>query len=143
MNIQFDNQELIELQEVFNAIDPEQVIFMNHYELANETGISADKWKQFLMHPQVSTWMQQELQLFKEYQLKQMIKNATDNEKSVGAAQMINSLTKTLQEGRTKEGPIIIYTHVPLTMEQQAGTTVETVELTENILAAIPEEWED
>ena len=143
MNIQFEDESLQELQEIFNAIDEREVLFMDHHELAGHTGISSDRWKQFLMHPQVSTWMQQELHLFKEHQLKQMIRNATDNDKSVGAAQMINSLTKTLQENRVKEGPVIIYTYVPLTEPQKQGTTVETAELAEDIIAAIPDVWED
>lgn len=141
MNIDFNDSALQELQELFNSIDPEEAIFMNHYQLAKKTGKSPDAWKQFLTHPAVSIWISQELQLFKEYQLKQMIKNATDNEKSVGAAQMINSLTKTLNEGQVKTGPTIIYTYVPLTEEQEQGTTVETMTLDEDVLALIPEDW--
>lgn len=143
MDLTFEDDELRQLQDIFNALDPEEVIFMNHYKLAEATGTTADKWKRFLMHPQVSTWMNQELQLFKEYQLKQMIKDATDDKRSVGAAQMMNSLTKQLQEEGSKEGPFIIYTHVPLTASQEAGTSVETRALTQNVLAAIPEDWED
>lgn len=141
MNIDFEDSTLKELQDLFNAIDTEEAIFMSHYQLAERTGRPADQWKQFLTHPAVSIWMSQELQLFKEYQLKQMIKNATDNEKSVGAAQMINSLTRTLQEGQVKTGPHIIYTYVPLTEEQKEGTTVETIELDRDVLALIPDDW--
>lgn len=143
MNIQFDDPELEELQTLFNQVDPQEVIFMNHYQLAAATGKPADQWKQFLMHPAVSTWVTQELQLFKEYQLKSMIRSATDNDRSVGAAQMINSLTKTLQDGQQKTGPVIIYTHVPLTEDQAQGTSVEYKELDENILAMIPQDWRD
>jgi hypothetical protein len=143
MHIHFDDPELKELQDVFNLVDPEESIFMNHYQLAKTTGIAPDRWKVFLMHPKVATWMEQELTLYKEYQLKQMIKDATDDKRSVGAAQMINSLTKTLQDSREKEGPIIIYTHVPLTDNQIKGTPVEFNKLDSNILAGIPEEWVD
>lgn len=145
MNIDFkeSEQDLLELQELFNALDTEEAIFMNHYQLADITGQPADAWKRFLTHPGVVTWMSQELQLYKEYQLKQMIKNATDNDKSVGAAQMINSLTKSLIEDTVKTGPIIIYTHVPLTENQREGTTVETIELDDNVLAMIPDDWRD
>lgn len=143
MNLDLQDPDLLELQELFNSLDTEEAIFMNHYQLATITGRPADLWKRFLTNPAVVTWMSQELQLFKEYQLKQMIKNATDNDKSVGAAQMINSLTKSLTEDTVKTGPIIIYTHVPLTEEQREGTTVETIELDSNILAMIPADWRD
>lgn len=143
MDIEFDTPELLELQTLFNTIDTEEAIFMSHYELAQATGKPADTWKKFLTHPAVSIWITQELQLFKEYQLKQMIRNATDNNKSVGAAQMINSLTKTLQDGQVKTGPHIIYTYVPMTEEQREGTTVETIELEEDVLALIPDDWRD
>lgn len=143
MNIDFDDPQLKELQELFNTINSEDSIFMSHYELSQTTGRPADQWKKFLTHPAVSIWMTQELQLFKEYQLKQMIRNATDNNKSVGAAQMINSLTKTLQDGHVKTGPHIIYTYVPMTEDQEQGTTVETMTLTEDVLALIPDDWRD
>ena len=143
MNIQFNDDELDQLQELFNTLDPEEAIFMNHYKLAECTGIGADRWKQFLLHPQVSTFLTQELQLFTEFQMKLMIRDATDDKRSVGAAQMMNALSKAMQENHPKDGPIIIYTHVPLTDAQAVGSPVETVRLTENILAGIPDEWED
>lgn len=143
MNLELNEPELLELQNLFNTLDTEEAIFMNHYQLATATGKPAELWKKFLMHPAVATWLSQELQMFKEYQLKQMIKNATDNDKSVGAAQMINSLTKSLTENTVKTGPIIIYTHVPLTEAQREGTTIETIELDENVLALIPNDWRD
>lgn len=141
MNLELDDLLMMELQELFNSLDTEESIFMNHYELAKMTGKKPSDWKQFLMHPAVVTWINQEIQLFKEYQLKQMIKNATDNDKSVGAAQMINSLTKSLSESQVKTGPVIIYTHVPLTEDQREGTTIETIELDENILEGISDDW--
>lgn len=143
MNIEFGREDMQELQELFNAQNPEEVIFMSHYQLAQATGVPANRWKEFLMDPAVSIWITQELQLFKEYQLKQMIKAATDNDKSVGAATMINTLTKTLQEGQIKTGPHIIYTYVPLTDDQRDGTSIETMELDEDILAMIPEDWRE
>lgn len=143
MNIIFNDVELDELQQVFNSLDPEEAIFMNHYQLAETSGISADRWKIFLLHPQVSTFLSQELQLFTEFQMKQMIRDATDDKRSVGAAQMMNALSKAMQDNHPKDGPIIVYTHVPLTPAQEAGTPIETVRLTENILAGIPDEWED
>ena len=141
MEIKFNDPRMEELRDLFNSIGAQDAIFMNHYTLAEQTGQSPEDWKRFLQDPQVSTWIAGELELFKEYQLKQMIRNATDNEKSVGAAQMMNSLTKAMAEGKKKEGPTIIYTHVPLTPPQKDGSTVQHIELEDNVLGAIPE-WE-
>lgn len=143
MDIKFDNPDLEELRQIFESLDSEETIFMSHYELSKLTGIPAARWKEFLLEPAVSTWIAQEISLFKEFQLKQMIRTATDNDKSVGAAQMINSLTKTLQDSGEKTGPIIIYTHVPLTEDIKHGSVVESIELDENILKDIPEDWRD
>lgn len=143
MNIEFDDSELDELQTLFNTLGPEEAIFMNHYQLAEATGKTADVWKKFLMHPAVSTWVSQELHLYKEHQLKSMIRTATNNDRSVGAAQMINALTKTLSDGQQKTGPVIIYTHVPFTEAMAEGSPVEYRELDENILALIPQNWRD
>ena len=143
MPLQFNDPEIQDQWEMFSQLDMEQAIFMSHYQLAVSLGGTSEEWKRFLQNPQVSTWLRTEIQMFKEYQLRQMLKNATDNEKSVGAAQMMNALQKAMQEGKAKEGPHIIYTHVPLTESQKKGTSTEVRELSENILAAIPEEWSD
>lgn len=128
-------QEIIELQALYNKLPPEESLFMSHYQLAEALGKTADHWKLFLMHPKVAAFLRQELELFKEHQLKQMIKSATDNDRSVGAAQMINSLTKALNDGENKEGPIIIYTYVPLTVEQELGTPVEVQQAEKDLFA--------
>jgi hypothetical protein len=141
MNIQFEDNEMQELQDLFNAQDPEEAIFMSHYQLAQATGKSAQAWKEFMLHPAVSNWIKQEIELFKQHQLKQMIRTATDNDRSVGAAQMINSLAKTLDDGTNKTGPIIVYTYVPMTEAQKEGTTIQTIELDQDILAMIPDDW--
>lgn len=147
MNIQFENNMFTDMQEQFNQLNQEEAIFMSHYQLADNTeGFSADQWKQFLNEPQVAQWLGTEIEMYKDYQLRQMIKDASKNDRSVGAASMINSLTKSLHEGRTKDGPVIIYTHVPLTPQQQA-TSVEHHEATHNIFLSPDveeaEEWED
>lgn len=141
MQIDFrqDEQHLQELLEVFNQFDPEESLFMNHHMLAKETGIGSDKWKEFLTHPKVSTYQQTELALFKDHQLKLMIKDSTDDKRSVGAAQMMNALMKVNQETNQKEGAVIIYTYVPLTQEQQASP-VEYVVANPSVL---PTDWED
>lgn len=134
MNIDFGNDTVLqEMQEAYNTLASNEALFLSHYDLAVKLPeFPADAWKQFLQHPKVVQWFDTEMEMYKNYQLRQMIRDATKNDRSVGAASMINSLTKSLNEGRTKDGPIIIYTHVPLT-DEQTQSPVDSHTLPENI----------
>ena len=96
----------------------EERIFMSHYELAETTRYgTAQLWKEFLMDKRVADWMQSETQLFKEAQMRKLIKNVTNNDKSVGAAQMLNALDK-------EEGELIVYSYVPLNAREEQAPNV-------------------
>lgn len=119
-----DNEERFkELEEAFNAIGPD-VIFMSHYDLSITTGISANEWREFLVEPRVSDWIHAELTLYRQAELRKMTKNISKNSKSVGTAQTINALNTMLKSDKVKEGPIFIYTYVPLTTKEQAAPHV-------------------
>lgn len=142
MNIEFveGEEHLTTLLELYESLDPEEALFMNHYQLAEATGQSASKWKEFITHPKVSSFIDSELVLFQQHQLRQMIRDASDDKRAVGAAQMINALAK-LDTSKDKVGPYIIYTHVPLT-EQQQGSETPYQQETSDIIEALSN-WED
>ena len=115
MNFEFENKELQQCLVMFNSLPPEERLFMTHYELAQNTRIKDSAiWKEFLLDMRVSDWINQELTLFKSAQLRKLVKDATKNDRSVGAAQMLNALNKTLENESTKDGPVFIYSYVPL-----------------------------
>lgn len=115
MNFEFENKELRQCLVVFNSLPPEERLFMTHYELAQTTRIKDSTiWKEFLLDTRVSDWINQELALFKSAQLRKLVKDATKNDRSVGAAQMLNALNKTLENESIKDGPVFIYSYVPL-----------------------------
>jgi len=120
MNLIFgaDEQDFLDCQEAFNQMVPEEALFMSHYELAAESGILADVWKRFLTHHAVSEWLKTEMNLFKATQMKKLIKKATTDSKSVGTAQMINAIGKTMEGTNTKEGPAFIYCYIPLNQDE-------------------------
>jgi hypothetical protein len=94
-------------------------ITWNHYELAEKTEENnPDMWKAFLMHPDVISWIQSEVALVQNAELKKMVKGAAST-RSVGQAQLINAFTKLNDNTAHKEGPIFIYTHVPLNANQE------------------------
>lgn len=120
MHINFapEEEKMILLYSIFENIDPEQALFMNHYQLSRECGQHPQDWKEFLTHPKVAAFIESELIMYQQHQLRQMVRDASDDKRAVGAAQMINALAK-LDTVKEKTGDIIIYTHVPLTEDQQ------------------------
>jgi hypothetical protein len=122
MNFDFDDEELKKCQEAFNSLDEEDRLYMNQYQLAEQTGIPGAQWKRFLLDTRVSEWLNQEIQIIKRTRYHKMIGSA--NSSSYGAAQMINALGKSFDNDDSKEGNIFIYSMVPLnTREQGAPNT--------------------
>jgi hypothetical protein len=114
MEFEFEDGAMLACQAVFNQLDPEKRLFMTHYELAKQTNIDDSQiWKKFLTDGRVSQWLDQELNLYKNVTLRKMIQGATSNDRSIGAAQMINAITKTIDDTSQKEGATFIYSYVP------------------------------
>ena len=132
MDITFNKPSLNVCLEAFEGIDAEERLFMNQYDLEKHTGISSELWKEFLSDKQVIDWFRKELQVFKSAQMRKLIKNADNNERSVGAAQMLNAITKVCEDDDAKEGDLIIYSYVPLNSREQQAPNIEIN--TDNIL---------
>lgn len=125
MEFNFEDQELTACQEAFNKLDTEERLAMSHYDLASKTGIDSGLWKKFLLDPRVSEWMNQELTVIRNKQYRKMIINVDDNDRSYGAAQMLNALGKTFDTTSSKEGNLFIYSYVPLNeREHSAPNTI-------------------
>lgn len=133
INFNPNEEDMIRLYKIFEEIDPEEALFMNHYQLSKETGIHSQEWKKFLTHPKVAAYFESELIMYQQHQLRMMVRSASDDKRAVGAAQMINALAK-LDTTKEKTGNIIIYTHVPLTDAQQSAPVEYRQEAT-NVLA--------
>ena len=127
MDFELEDQDLRECQKEFNQLSPEDRLFLTHYELATRTSIQDSVlWKKFLLNPKVSDWINQELTLFKDAQLRKLIKDATKNDRSVGAAQMVNALNKTFSSDTAKDGNIFIYSYVPLNNRESSAPNTGT-----------------
>ena len=132
MNIAWrdDQKEMEQCQDVFTRIGVQESLFLNHYELANHTyskelGLTTTMWKDFLIHQEVADWMEEELRLYNKSQLKKMIRQSTANDRSVGTAQMIGALQKTLGIGPAADDGIkYIYTYIPLNHEEAQAPNV-------------------
>lgn len=130
MNVIFNENELdfIACQEAYNAIDPAKALFLNHYELAIETGISGDVWKRFMLDHRVAEWVRSELELFKVAQRNKLIQQVTSNSRSVGTAQMLTAVNKTIDETQTKEGPVFVYCYIPLNPDEYQAPNINVIQ---------------
>lgn len=121
--IDLDNNTLNKLWEIFKE-QGEEAITWNHYELAERTEEhNPEIWKTFLMDPTIAAWIQSELNIIQNTELKKMVKGASST-RSVGQAQLINAFSKLNETSGTKEGPVFIYSHVPLNNQQKHAPDV-------------------
>lgn len=121
IDINFDKEKeklFCELQEAFNNIGPE-ALQMTHYELADRSGDSPISWKKFLLDPRVGAYISEELDMLKKYQVSKLLNEASTS-KSTGQAQLLNTLLNQTKVSEKKEGPVFIYTRIPLN-DQELG----------------------
>lgn len=129
MDFELKDIELQECLEKFMELPPNKRLFLTHYELATTTEINdSNLWKRFLTDPKVVDWIQTELTLFNQAQQRKLFKNATTDYRSTGAAQMITALGKSLEHSTIKDGPVFIYSYVPLNDKEEAAVGVRKEE---------------
>lgn len=118
-----DAQQKAEMWQQFKALE-EKAISMNHYDLARLTAVKdVQLWKQFLTDPEVSAYIDQESQILTQTELRKLAADVSDS-RSVGQAQLINAMQKLTDNKTTKEGPIFIYTYVPLNKSQAKADNI-------------------
>ena len=125
IDINFKENETVfkDLQELFNSIGQE-ALFLSHYELAERTGEAPIDWKNFLMDPRVAAFINEEMDMLKKAKVAVMLKSV-DTNKNTGQAQLLNTLLNQTKRSDKKEGPVFIYTQVPLNdQEINAGNVV-------------------
>lgn len=128
MNLSFKESETLmhTLQEEFKAIGIREAMFLDHHDLADLTpDYSAEDWKVFLKHPLVADYLLEELTMFRDKQIKTILRNADSNERSVGVSQMINSLSKLDLTQTGSNNKIFVYTYIPLDEEEAQAENVQ------------------
>lgn len=108
----------------------EDALRMNHYQLAKETEVQdALRWREFLMDPRTADYIASEMNIIRSAAINQMVQKAP-NSRSVGQSQLINALQKIDEQSQHKDGPIFIYSYVPLSTEQKAAPNARVVDVT-------------
>lgn len=97
----------------------------NHYDLVLKTNIGTPElWKEFLMETDVSEFIQQETAILQDAEFRNILLNTT-RENSVGRAQLINAMLSVSNKQQKKDGPIIIYSYIPLNEQQLKASNIE------------------
>ncbi len=124
IDIKFKEEETLlqELQDMFNSVG-EEALYMTHYELAERTGYSPISWKIFLMDARVAAFIAEELEMLKKAKVSIMLKTV-DSNKNTGQAQLLNTLLNQSKVSDKKEGPVFIYTQIPLNDQEQHARNV-------------------
>ena len=105
----------------------QDAITMSHYDLAVAVpNTTRNEWRDFLNEPDVTEFTKKEMRIISDTIQKQMITGIADGgDKSVGRAQIINTLEKLSDNTSTKFGPAFIYTYVPPDTEQVQAENVQ------------------
>ena len=132
MNIDWRPEEtkFIEMEKLFLELG-KRAISMNHYDFAEMTrgkGFTDKDWREFLSDARVVEYINKEFEAIKSAELRKIVTDINSS-KSVGQAQIINSLAKMLESKDTaNEGPVFIYSYVPLSEEQKNADNVEVLD---------------
>ena len=128
MDIPFKDEEadMLEMQDFMNELG-QNALFMNHYELSAKTEISPISWKKFLTDVRVSAFINEELEMLKKSKVAVMLKDVELN-KNTGQAQLLNTLLNQTKTEQKKEGPVFIYTQIPLNSAEQHAENVVIVD---------------
>lgn len=126
MDIKFreDEELFTELQELMNGIG-QNALYMSHYELSEHTGMSPISWKKFLLDPRVAAFISEEMDLLKRSKVSTML-STVDTNKNTGQAQLLNTLLNQTKGTDRKDGPVFIYTHIPLNNQEEHAPNVAT-----------------
>ena len=81
----------------------------------------------FLMETEVQDWLRQEISMIQNSELNKLTQDISKS-RSVGQAQVMNTLSKLNENKQTREGPAFIYTYVPLNANEVGAENTNTEE---------------
>lgn len=103
----------------------EEGLKANHYTLPQLTNYGTpDLWKEFLMESDVAEYIAQETAILQQAEFRNILLN-TARDNSAGRAQLINAMMSVNQKQSKKEGPIVIYSYIPLNEQQLKANNIE------------------
>jgi hypothetical protein len=112
-----------ELWKVFESLG-DKALALSHYDLVKTTKTGTPQiWKEFLTTREVADWIKSEQALIQNAEMNKLI-NGISTSHSVGQAQIMNVLAKLQEQKSIKDGPVFIYSYVPLSPEQEQAENI-------------------
>lgn len=129
MSIKFNDDE-IELEAMQDALNEigQEALTMTHHELAAATEFGPLSWRSFLTDPRVQEFLNMEITLMQNTGIIKLSKDIDSNTRSTGQAQLLSTLISKKDQSNKKEGPVFIYSHVPLNEEEQYAPNTESLQ---------------
>ena len=125
MNIYNSSDDLYEMQEAWNTLDERECLFMTQYDLSDALPeYTSTEWSDFLSDGKVAKYIDKQIGTFKKAQMRKLIDKSTENDKSVGTAQMLNAIGKTLEDDDQEAG-FFVYSYVPLRPQECEADNVQ------------------
>ena len=119
--------EQAQLWDLFRSLGKDALV-MNHYDLAMECeGTTPEDWKIFLTDTAVIDWVQSEIALLQESELKKLAHDVSKS-RSVGQAQLMNVMKKMNEDKVERDGPAFVYMCVPLNTNEQKADNVQQLD---------------
>lgn len=113
-----------EMWAIYTALGSE-ALQKSHYDLAEETEITDPKtWREFLLETDVRNYIDVEMNILQHTELNKIVSNV-GNSRSVGQAQLLSALDKLNKTTTTKDGPVFIYSYVPLSNQQEKAPNIQ------------------
>lgn len=126
IHIDWGDEELQMMHEFYDKREP-SVFYMTHYELAqldNAPTKNPTAWKQFITDPRVSEYISQELRLMQQVEVNKLLKGIATKANNVGVGQTLNALLKMSETSEVKDGPIFVYSYIPLSEQELNAPSV-------------------
>lgn len=127
IDLYWTDPEMMLMLKYFNEHEPD-IFYKTHYEIAKAADCPVkfpQSWKMFLTEPQVAEYVSQEIRLLQQNEQRKILQDISGKSRSVGVAQTLTALNKTMENSNEKEGATIVYCYVPLNdQEIQADNVV-------------------
>lgn len=117
-------------EELFTAFKKKgaDALKANHYTLPTITGIGTPAdWKAFLQEPQINEYILNETEILAASELRKLLLEVSNNDTSVGKAQLINAMVNINTKKDTKTGNAYIYCYVKPNNEQINAENLTTI----------------
>lgn len=128
LDIDFEPEEtdMIGMLDAYNKIGYD-AFYKDHYALSAYSDYSPIEWKKFLQDPRIAAFVAEETEILMKNKALTMLKTV-DTNRNAGQAQLLSTLLNQTKKEQTKEGPVFIYTYIPLNDNEKKARNVNFYE---------------